>query len=236
MNRFLAAVVLCVALPFAIEAKLKSYAPEGSPTRAIQDLDDMLDAYVLRPKTAEERRFNADLKKKILHGTFDIRELSRVALDKHWKDLKESQREGFVDLLTRLLERKAIFSKEQGSQKSGSKNVYSVVYEGDRLLDGKKVRSLVLTSVRIPSENLKIGLNYKMTSVGGIWKIYDVIVDDASLADNYKYQFDRIISQHGYDDLVHRMESKLKELEEKEGLPPPPPPPKKWGCSLDRPS
>jgi ABC-type transporter MlaC component len=39
-----------------------------------------------------------------------------------------------------------------------------------------------------------------------------VIVDDASLVDNYRYQFDSIITKNGYPELVNRMQKKLAEL------------------------
>ena len=45
--------------------------------------------------------------------------------------------------------------------------------------------------------------------------IFDIIVDGASLLDNYRYQFDRIIGKEGYPNLVRRMETKLKDLESK---------------------
>ncbi|QQR79898.1 MAG: hypothetical protein IPJ69_11210 [Deltaproteobacteria bacterium] len=38
-------------------------------------------------------------------------------------------------------------------------------------------------------------------------------MDGASLLDNYKYQFDKIISKDGYAELVHRMETKLQAIE-----------------------
>ena len=56
-----------------------------------------------------------------------------------------------------------------------------------------------------------MGLDYKLKKAS-IWKIYDVIVDGASLLDNYKYQFDSIIKKSGYPDLVRRMRSKLNEM------------------------
>jgi len=237
-------LITLLLLTTTLAAKVKSYAPEGSPTRAIQELDDMLDSYILRPKTDEDRAFNANLKKKVLHGTFDIAELCRLALDRHWTTLSRKEREHFIDLMTRLLEKKAIFSKEQGGGgKKGTKSHYYLSYEGDRFLNPEKSVGIALTFVHIPSEQLKIGLNYKVKSIGGLWKIFDVIVDEASLVENYKYQFDSIIRQHGYPDLIRRMDSKLKELEEKEGIirpaeppqwgEPPPPPPAKGigGCS-----
>ncbi|HSA58996.1 MAG TPA: ABC transporter substrate-binding protein [bacterium] len=210
--------------PFVIPPAAKKqakYFPEGSPSRAIQDLDDMLDSYVLDPQTAEQRQYNEDLKRTVIKGTFDIRELCRLALDKHWGERTPQEQDAFVDLMIRLLEKKAIFSKEQGQKKAKkSKNVYSVTYEGHKFTNPNELNALAMSLVHIPSESLKIELNYKLKkdggSAGGGWKIYDVIVDGASLLDNYKYQFDKIIAKEGYPNLVHRMESKLKELQEKD--------------------
>ncbi len=206
------------AQPFVIPPSAKKqakYFPEGTPSRAIQDLDDMLDSYVLDPQTAEDRQYNANLKRAVIHGTFDIGELCRLALDKHWGERTPEEQATFVDLMTRLLEKKAIFSKEQGQKKKKTKSLYKVTYDGDKSLNPEKTNSLAMSTVHIPSEALKIGLNYKLKKVEKGWMIYDVIVDGASLLDNYKYQFDKIIDKEGYPNLVHRMESKLKELEEK---------------------
>lgn len=195
------------------------YYPEGTPTRAIQDLDDMLDSYILDPKTPEQKQYNLTLKKTVISGTFDIRELCRLALAQHWGERTTQEQNYFVDLMLNLLEKKAIFSKEQGQQKQkskGAKFLYQLTYEGERFLNPEKTQSLSKTMVHLPSENLKIELNYKLRKVGNEWKIYDVIVDGASLLDNYKYQFDKIIDKDGYPALVHRMEAKLKELQEKD--------------------
>lgn len=200
------------------------YTAEGTPTRAIQDLDDMLDSYILDAKTPEDRKYNAALKRTVIHGTFDIRELCHLALDKHWAEIKTSDQDYFVDLMLRLLERKAIFSKEQGQKKqkqskAEEKALYKLVYNGDKFTNADKTQAVAQSHVLIPSEAMKIEINYKLKKVGGAWKIYDVVVDGASLLDNYKYQFDKIIAKDGYPTLVHRMESKFKELQEQDVQP-----------------
>lgn len=210
--------------PFVIPQAAKKqakYFPEGTPSRAIQDLDDMLDSYVIDPQTPEQKQYNEDLKTAVIKGTFDVRELCRLALDKHWAERTPQEQDSFVDLMIRLLEKKAIFSKEQGqkkAEKKKSKTVYQVTYEGDKPLTAGQT-ALALSLVHIPSENLKIELNYKLKKEGNAWKIYDVVVDGASLLDNYKYQFDKIIAKEGYPNLIHRMESKLQELQQKDKTP-----------------
>jgi phospholipid transport system substrate-binding protein len=40
------------------------------------------------------------------------------------------------------------------------------------------------------------------------WKIYDVVVENISLVNNYRAQFNRIIRQSSYEDLIKRIEQK----------------------------
>jgi len=195
------------------------YYPSGTPTRAIQELDNMLDDFIVKGEgqklTADEEKHNKKLKQNIIHGTFDIRELAKLSLSKHWRDRTPSEQDEFVSLLTSLLEEKALFSKEQSAAKSKEGGKYFVVYRGHKFPKSNKERSFVRTKVVVPSENITITLNYRMKKKGEEWKLYDIIVDQASLVDNYRYQFNNIIKKHGYPELVRRMSSKLDNMKDK---------------------
>lgn len=210
-------VTLITVLVFVFVFSVYAKAPEGTPMRAIQDLDAQLDDYRTGSNlTEEDEAHNKRLKKDILHGTFDVKELSRLALEKHWIPRTYAERAYFVDLMTRLLENKAILSKEQGRKKTKSSQVYLVKYEKDSYLNGKKTRALSETKVYVKAEDVTVELDYKLRLKNGKWNIYDVIMDGASLVDNYKYQFDRIITKNGYPELVNRMEKRLDDMKEDE--------------------
>jgi len=184
-----------------------------TPTEAIKELDAMLDDFKSgKNLTPTEEAHNRELKMKIIHGTFDVRELSKLALSKHWDTLTPEQRNHFVDLMVSLLEEKALFSKEQSAAKSKKGGKYVVKYKGHKYLGTDKKKSFVKTMVIVPSENIDINLNYRLKREDGEWKIYDVIVDEASLVANYKFQFNSIITKHSYDELVRRMTKKLNEI------------------------
>lgn len=186
-----------------------------NPTEAIKELDAMLDDFKSgKNLTPAEEAHNRQLKMKIIHGTFDVRELSRLALAKHWNNLTPAQQNHFVDLMISLLEEKALFSREQSAAKSKKGGKYYVKYRGHKYSDKDKKKSFVRTKVIVPAENIDIDLNYKLKREDGGWKIYDVIVDEASLVSNYKYQFNSIITKHSYDELVNRMTKKLNKIKE----------------------
>jgi len=212
-------MILGLLLFCAVSSAAHALSPEGSPIRAIQDVDNMLDDFIVKDKgkalTADEEAHNRELKQKILHGTFDIRELSRLSLSKYWDQRTPAEQDEFVKILTDLLEEKALFSKEQSAAKSKSGGKYFVSYKSQKFDDEAKTKATVRTGVSVPSERINIGINYRMKKNSANWKIYDIVVDEASLVDNYRYQFDSIIKKHGYPDLVRRMSEKLAEIKSK---------------------
>ena len=182
-----------------------------TPTQAIQDLDKKVESYKTGPGlTSEDVQDNLKLKAKIIRGTFDLYELCRLALDKHWEPLSEKDRHYFSDLMTRLLERKAIFSKEQVKDQS---KPYKIQYKSESYLDAEKTMAKVSSILFVPSEKIDLNIHYLLKKTPYGWKIYDVIVDDASLVENYKFQFNTIITKNGYPNLIERMENKLKEMQ-----------------------
>jgi phospholipid transport system substrate-binding protein len=223
LSAVIACMIVCVVgAAYAQSGKpapKKTYYPAGSPTRAIQDLDDMLDDFAVASTegklSAEQQAKNRALKQKIIHGTFDIRELSKLSLSHHWAKRTPAEQDEFVKILTDLLEEKALFSKEQSAAKSKSGGKYYVIYGGHKFTNKEKTKSYVRTKVVVPAENIEITLNYRLKKIDGDWKIYDIVVDEASLVDNYRYQFDSIIQKSGYEELVSRMKRKLDEIKGK---------------------
>ena len=56
-------------------------------------------------------------------------------------------------------------------------------------------------------------VNYKLMAVNGGWKVYDVIIENISLVNNYRSQFSSIIARSSYENLTRK-------LKEKEGATP----------------
>lgn len=55
------------------------------------------------------------------------------------------------------------------------------------------------------------GMDSRLHRVENMW-IYDVVVEDISLVNNYRSQFNRIISNSSYDELLRRMKEKQLEI------------------------
>lgn len=187
-----------------------------SPIEAVRELDRLADQYRIgKNLTAVDQVFNQKLKQRILRGTFNLRELAKLALAKHWPERSVQEQGAFVELLTQLLEERSVFAKEQAAEK-GEEKSYQIEYKKEKFLNKERTQAMVNTVVRLKKHRTQIDLDYKLRRADGeAWRIYDVIVDEASLVDNYRSSFGNIIRKNGYPELVRRMENKLKEFRAK---------------------
>jgi phospholipid transport system substrate-binding protein len=84
-----------------------------------------------------------------------------------------------------------------------------IVFAGDTLEgDQATVRTKLMTK-----SNTEIPIDYRLQKEGERWRAYDVLIEGVSLVANYRSQFNRIITQSGYDDLVKKLRQKREEVE-----------------------
>jgi len=192
-----AALTLALALPAAGSAQ------EGGPaSRFLKQRHDDVNRIIRRaPETEPERQRRSREITQILSELLDYQELSRRALGSHWESRTPEQRERFVGLLRQLVER----NYEQNLQRIQE---FEVRYSGEEsIADGTVVR----TEARSRTERRQppVEIAYSMHLVGTAWRVFDVNTDGVSLVRNYNNQFNRIISQNGWDELIRRMEQRL---------------------------
>ena len=66
------------------------------------------------------------------------------------------------------------------------------------------------TTVRHPKEGV-VSVDYRLVQEGGVWHVQDILLDDVSLAANLQSQFNKIITENSYAELLRRMRDKLNE-------------------------
>ncbi|HVO96335.1 MAG TPA: ABC transporter substrate-binding protein, partial [Terriglobales bacterium] len=81
-----------------------------------------------------------------------------------------------------------------------------IVYVNERV-DGvfADVSSKITTS-----KGEEYSINYKAHFIGNEWKVYDVIAENVSLVNNYRAQFNRVISNNSYEELLRRLKDKTE--------------------------
>jgi phospholipid transport system substrate-binding protein len=51
-------------------------------------------------------------------------------------------------------------------------------------------------------------MNYRLHLIDKEWRVYDVVIENVSIVNNYRSQFSRIISRWSYEEVVRRMKDK----------------------------
>ncbi len=64
-----------------------------------------------------------------------------------------------------------------------------------------------------------IGLGFSLKREGGTWKICDVAVDNVSSLNSYRTEFQRIMGEEGFDELMTQIQRRDRELASTLGSP-----------------
>jgi len=190
-----------VGFLFLALALLCGQADAGVPTEQIKATVDkaltvLKDPHLKPPAKLTERR---DHLRQILFARFDFREMAKRALGANWRRRTPQEQEEFVRLFTALLERAYAEIIESYTDEK-------IVYVNERI-DGTyaDVGSKVQTS-----RGEEYTINYKVHRVGNEWKVYDIIAENISLVNNYRSQFNRVIANSSYEELLRRLRDKLE--------------------------
>ena len=146
-----------------------------------------------------ETRSDPELRERLrdtLMPRFDWFEMAKQALGKHWSAVPSRQHE-FV----------AVFAEFLGNSyvgKIGSYKDEKIVFVHESI---EKNLAQVDTKI-IPSKGDPTSVNYRLHRVEGEWKIYDVVVEDISVVANYRSQFNRVLANGSFDDLIQRLKDK----------------------------
>jgi phospholipid transport system substrate-binding protein len=51
----------------------------------------------------------------------------------------------------------------------------------------------------------EFSVDYRLHTVDGEWKVYDVVIENVSLVNNYRSQFNRVLARSSVEELLARM-------------------------------
>lgn len=200
LARFLTRPLLVAAFLLLVCAGTRQVsADEDAMATTKQFVDKAL--AILRDKqmpTAERQRQLREL----LEPRFDFKEMSRSTLGYHWKTITPTQRQDFANVFKSFIEA-AYLSKI--NDYAGQQ----VQFEKQMSLGGNytQVFSKIVQAGKAP-----IPVNYMLEPSPSGWKIYDVTVDNISIIANYRNQFNRVINDKGFDQLVADLKAKQQQL------------------------
>ncbi|GAB4292207.1 MAG: hypothetical protein Kow0090_06040 [Myxococcota bacterium] len=147
----------------------------------------------------EIKKTQEELKEEI-NKLLDFDELAERALGQHKQSLSEPQFKEFNALLRELIER-----AYTGKIKSNAEFTFRITKKEVSADD-----AFVEMTAEAGDKSAKTA--YRLHKKNGRWIAYDFIIEDVSLVKQYKTQFNKIISEQGFDTLLSKMRKKLEEL------------------------
>jgi phospholipid transport system substrate-binding protein len=151
-----------------------------------------------RLQAKDKKTERIDRLREVLNPIFDYDEMSKRALGAHWRRRTPAEQEEFVILFRDFLER--TYSDKID------------LYGGERVLVGRETIDGDFAQVEttiISPKGEEIAVIYRLRRGNGQWKVYDAVVENISLVNNYRSQFDRVLSSASYEELVKRLREKL---------------------------
>ncbi len=179
-----------------------SISHAGAPLQAVQtNVNRVLD--VLRdPKLKGDsaKEIKKEKLRAIYGEMFDEVELAKRSLGLNWNKLDPSQQKEFVPLFRQVLE-KAYMDKILAYTNE------KIVFSKETMLANEQaeVQTKIITSSK------EIPISYRLIQKDGAWKVYDVVVENVSLVQNYRSQFNSILAKNTPAQLMEVLRKKVQE-------------------------
>ena len=187
---------MALTVVFAVPGLL--WAESNDPQAAVQELLGEI-RQIKKNLSGQEKADN----QKHAHSALvwlNVAEISKKALGKHWAKRSDSEQKRFQALLGELFLHVAFPSSAK-------------FFAELELMYGKtteeKQRTVVPLTVVHEKEG-EVDINFRLTRTAGNWQVVDVILDGVSMRNNLRSKFYKVITKKGFDELMRKMEKKLK--------------------------
>jgi phospholipid transport system substrate-binding protein len=187
--------VIGLAMALLLPAILQAATPTESVRETVDNILAILkDPALKREQKKKERR---EKLKEVIYRRFDFTEMAKRSLSSEWRRHSPEEQKEFVQLFRELLENAYL-------DKIESYNGQEVRYLKERVDNNYAEVDTKL----VDNKGQEISIVYRLYNTGGDWKVYDVVIEDISLVNNYRAQFSRVLAKSSYAELVDRMKKK----------------------------
>lgn len=196
--------VLGTPLPSpAAEGSASSSPPLPSPLALVRTTVEEMAAVL--EKTAHQDAAGFSQIREIVRPHFDVQEMARRSLGRHWRDRTETERQEFAQLFFSLIEQTYRAPLDQYTAE------VEFFFDAERI-EGNS--SEVQTRLLNPALAKTFSISYRLHQIDARWLVYDITIENVSMVRNYRTQFSRIIQKSSYAELVQALKRKLQQLSE----------------------
>ncbi len=176
-----------------------AFAAAQKPGDQVRQTVDKLLAILKNPQLKGESKENErrNQLREVMYQRFDFTEMAKRSLGANWRRRSPEEQKEFVKLFTNLLEGAYL-------DKIESYNGEKVQY----LKDIGDANDAEVDTRIVDNKGQEYSINYRLHNVNGDWKVYDVVIEDISLVNNYRSQFNHVLAKSSYEDLVKKMKER----------------------------
>ncbi len=157
-------------------------------------------------KAAAKKGERLDKLRQVIQPKFDFTEMAKRSLGANWQRRNADEQREFVKVFSELLENAYVDSIQS--------------YDGEKVLftnEKQDKEYAELDTKIVTKKGEEFSVNYKLHQASGSWKVYDVVIENISIVNNFRSQFNRVIAKSSYEELVRAMKEKRFDAPGKKG-------------------
>lgn len=190
-------VVFCILIIFVLSIPVYAGVPMTTAEASVNRVLDVLSDSKLKSPAAKEAK--KEKLRVIYKDMFDEIEFSKRTLTRNWNKFSPAERVEFVKLFEQVLEKSYIDKILDYSNEKVN------FYKESMLSDNQaEIQTKIVTASK------EIPIYYRMILKDGKWKVYDVVVENVSLVQNYRTQFNDILTKNTPEQLLEILRKKVK--------------------------
>lgn len=174
-------------------------ASAGAAREQVQSAIEKVTAILNDPtlKSAAKKSERIERLRQVIFPKFDFAEMAKRSLGPNWQRRTPEEQQEFVKLFRELLENSYV------------ENIDSYNGEKVNIVGDKEEKDFAQVNTKIVNnKGEEFAVDYRLLQSGGDWKIYDVVIENISVVNNYRSQFNRVIAKSSFEDLLQKLRDK----------------------------
>jgi ABC-type transporter MlaC component len=194
-------VVLVLAV-IVVDTTCARDASAGAPTDALRDFFGAVNVVLNDPRTADQPMEKLRAIRRHVDDTVDFREAAMLALGREWHAHTALEQNEFVALFADLLERSFVWRVAGKASLGGG---VRVDYLGETVTGDIATVETALAG----RDGNHFRLEFRMVRRGERWVVRDIVLDGVSTMENYHAQFQRIVRDASWPELIGQLRAKV---------------------------
>ena len=199
---FVTLVLLALVVPASTALAAGAEGTDAAPKSLIEDRHQKIRHYLSESPELSADQVREEVRKVLL--TFvDFERVSQMAFKKHFDKLSEKQRKEYVETFRGLVQATYLKRLEPGKK-------FEMSFRGEPDLVKDKAR--VKTTIK--SGDHEVDVDYLLyRGEDSNFRAYDLVIDEVSMARNYRREFYKLYKEKGFKGLIERISERTKEKE-----------------------